>query len=27
VLYGRVQNTGKIVAGDYIDTLTVTLNF
>ena len=27
VLYGRVKNTGKIVAGDYIDTLTVTLNF
>jgi spore coat protein U-like protein len=27
VLYGRVQNTGKIVAGDYKDTLLVTLNF
>jgi spore coat protein U-like protein len=27
VLYGRVQNTGKIVAGDYLDTLVVTLNF
>ena len=27
VLYGRVQNTGKIIAGDYIDTLVVTLNF
>lgn len=27
VLYGRVTNTGKIVAGDYIDTLVVTLNF
>lgn len=27
VLYGRVQNTGKIAAGDYLDTLVVTLNF
>jgi spore coat protein U-like protein len=27
MLYGRVKNTGKIAAGDYLDTLTVTLNF
>lgn len=27
VLYGRVKSTGKIAAGDYKDTLTVTLNF
>lgn len=26
-LYGRVRNPGKIAAGDYKDTLTVTLNF
>lgn len=27
VLYGRVKNPGRIAAGDYKDTLTVTLNF